>query len=83
MEYRITIKREGGKRQYRTFQLEKSLNNYLDSLKKGPRADLKPIVELEILKRTVGVWYTHVLPPEYQKDEILSHPESMINERKL
>lgn len=82
MEYRVATKREGGKWQYRTFQLEDSIYRYLESLKKG-RADLKPVVELEILKRGVGVWYTHVLPPEHQKDEILSHPESMINERKL
>lgn len=81
-EYRVAYTREGGHRQYRTFQLEKNLDRYVESLVKGTRPELKPIVHLECVKRTVGVWYTHRMPGDTYKDENLSHPDGMINERR-
>lgn len=75
-EYRITYRREGGKLQYRTFQTEKNLVRYIKLLTGDPREELKPIVSLELTKRSVGPWYTHKLPDE---PENLSHPAGMIN----
>lgn len=81
MEYRVAYTREGGKRQYKTFQQLKSLNRYVASLVSATRTELRPIVNLECTKRTVGPWYTHRIDGDTREGENLSHPDGMINER--
>lgn len=73
-EYRVIWQREGGKKQYRTFQRYPNLLRYARSLAAASREDLKPLVHLACWRRTVGPWYTHEI-----KD--LSYPAGMIDAR--
>jgi hypothetical protein len=61
-EYRVTYRREGGKKQYKTFQRYPNLLRYVRSLISTSRDDLRPLDLIEYTKRTVGPWYTHTFP---------------------
>lgn len=56
VEYRVTYQREGGKKQYRTFQRRKSAMRFMADLEKATRTDLAPLIGVELHIRPCGQW---------------------------
>lgn len=79
-EYRITFTREGGKKQYKTFQRFANMLQFARTLTSNTRPELKPIIYMEYTMRSVGVWHTCATPdlPPVPQTENLSDPTGMI-----
>lgn len=61
-EFRVTYQREGGKKQYKSFQRYPNFLRFIRTLILDSREDLKPIIYLDFQRRFVGEWLPLDIP---------------------